>query len=117
MLLAQTYIPRKIKFLDYLRYIMCFKLWKKFAHLSLSGIVRRKQYEEIRLLLGKLNPPHDFMSQYEKKKWSNWPKLTMAQDGTPDTVARDLKNIAFILYNSNLPLKECVKVNFVFKIF
>lgn len=90
---------------------MCLKLWKKFAHLTLAGPIRRKEYDEIRLVLRKLNPPSDFMSQYEKCKWSSWPKLTMAQDTTPDMMARDLKNVTTVLYNSTLPLKECAKVN------
>lgn len=108
-------MPPKMKFLTYLRYIICFKLWKKIVHSSaLGGSNKRKEIEQIRLLLRKLNPPYDFMIQHEKYNWSNWPKLTMSPNGTPDAIERDLKNVTFVLYAANLSLKDCIKVNFVF---
>lgn len=77
----------------------------------MTSSVKRKELENIRLLLRGLNVPHDFMSQHEKYNWPNWPKLTMSPNGTPDTIQRDLKNVTFVLYGANLPLKECYKVN------
>ncbi|KAE9532780.1 hypothetical protein AGLY_009861 [Aphis glycines] len=109
-LLSEHPIPKKMKFLTYLRYILCFKLWKKIIHSSvMTSSVKRKELENIRLLLRGLNVPHDFMSQHEKYNWPNWPKLTMSPNGTPDTIQRDLKNVTFVLYGANLPLKECYK--------
>lgn len=78
----------------------------------MAGSVKRKELDNLRLLLRGLNVPNDFMSQHEKYNWSNWPKLTMSQNGTPDTIQRDLKNVSFVLYGANLSLKECYKVNF-----
>lgn len=114
-LLAERSMPTKMKYLTYLRYVLCFKLWKKTVHSStLDGLNKRKEMEQIRLLLRGLNPPCDFMSQHEKYNWSNWPKLTMSQNGTPATIERDLKNVTFVLYGANLSLKDCIKVNYIF---
>lgn len=103
-----------MNFLTYMRYILCFKLWKKIIHSSpgMAGSVKRKELENLRLLLRGLNVPNDFMTQHEKYNWPNWPKLTMSPNGTPDTIQRDLKNVTFVLYGANLSLKECYKVNF-----
>ncbi|XP_025196480.1 uncharacterized protein LOC112595467 [Melanaphis sacchari] len=109
-LLSEHPMPKNVKFLTYLRYILCFKLWKKIIHSSgMASSVKRKELDNIRLLLRGLNVPYDFMSQHEKYNWSNWPKLTMSPNGTPDTIQRDLKNVTFILYGANLSLKECYK--------
>lgn len=78
------------------------------------GFNKRKELEQIRLLMRGLNPPLDFIAQYEKYNWPNWPKLTMSPNGTPATIERDLKNVAFVLYKSKTPIKEFCKVNFVF---
>lgn len=115
-LLAERPIPTKLKFLTYLRYILCFKLWRKIV-LSLSVVIgfnKRKELEQIRILMRGLNPPLDFISQHERYNWPNWPKLTMSPNGTPATIERDLKNVAFVLYKSKTPIKEYFKVNFVF---
>lgn len=110
-LLAERPIPTKMKFLTYLRYILCFKLWKKTVHSStLDGLNKRKEMDQIKLLLRGLNPPRDFMTQHEKYNWSNWPKLTMSLNGTPATIERDLKNVTLVLYGENLSLKDCIKV-------
>lgn len=112
-LLAERPIPTKLKFLTYLRYILCFKLWRKIV-LSLSlviGFNKRKELEQIRMLMRGLNPPLDFISQHERYNWPNWPKLTMSPNGTPATIERDLKNVAFVLYKSKTPIKEYFKVN------
>lgn len=60
-----------------------------------------------------LMPPNDIISQFEKYNWSNWPKLTMTPNGTPETIKKDLKKITYVLYGANLSLKDCYKVNFV----
>jgi len=78
----------------------------------MAGSVKRKELENLRLLLRGLNVPNDFMSQHEKYNWPNWPKLTITPNGTPDSIQRDLKNVTFVLYGANLSLKECSKVNF-----
>ncbi|XP_022167589.1 uncharacterized protein LOC111031798 [Myzus persicae] len=110
-LLSEHPIPKKMNFLTYMRYILCFKLWKKIIHSSpgMAGSVKRKELENLRLLLRGLNVPNDFMTQHEKYNWPNWPKLTMSPNGTPDTIQRDLKNVTFVLYGANLSLKECYK--------
>lgn len=110
-LLSEHPIPKKMNFLTYMRYILCFKLWKKLIHSSpgMAGSVKRKELENLRLLLRGLNVPNDFMSQHEKNNWPNWPKLTMSPNGTPDSIQRDLKNVSFVLYGANLSLKECYK--------
>ncbi|KAL4119095.1 hypothetical protein QTP88_011953 [Uroleucon formosanum] len=110
-LLSEHPMPQKMIFLTYMRYILCFKLWKKIIHSSpgIAGSVKRKELENLRLLLRGLNVPNDFMSQHEKYNWSNWPKLTMSPNGTPDSIQRDLKNVSFVLYGANLSLKECYK--------
>lgn len=113
-LLAERPLPSKMKFLTYLRYILCFKLWKKLIlSSSLGSCNKRKEIEQIRLILRGLNPPRDFMSQHEKYNWSNWPKLTMSSNGTMDSIERDLKNVTFVLYGAKLLIKECYKVNFI----
>jgi len=78
----------------------------------MASAVKRKELENIRLLLRGLNAPYDFMIQHAKYNWANWPKLTMSPNGTPDTIQRDLKNLTFVLYHTTLSLKECYKVNF-----
>ncbi|XP_050542764.1 uncharacterized protein LOC126906291 isoform X4 [Daktulosphaira vitifoliae] len=108
-LLSQRPIPAKMEFFTYLRYIICFKLWKKTIFSTLNGANKRKEQDEIKILLRKLNPPHDFMDIYQKLKWPNWPKLTMSQSKTSEMLEKDLKNVTFILYNANLSLKECIK--------
>lgn len=116
-LLAERPIPSKMKFLTYLRYILCFKLWKKLIlSSSLGSCNKRKEIEQIRLLLRGLIPPRDFMSQHEKYNWSNWPKLTMSSNGNIDSIERDLKNVTFVLYGAKLLIKECYKVNIIFKL-
>lgn len=101
-------------FLTYLRYIICFKLWRKtiFRCSSVGGYNKKKEAEQIRLVLRNLIPPHDFMNLHEKYNWSNWPKLTMSPNGTPDMIQRDLKNVTIVLYTANLSLKDCIKVIF-----
>uniref|UniRef100_A0A2S2PEV5 Uncharacterized protein n=1 Tax=Schizaphis graminum TaxID=13262 RepID=A0A2S2PEV5_SCHGA len=109
-LLSEHPMPKTMNFLTYLRYILCFKLWKKIIHSSgMASSVKRKELENIRLLLRGLNAPYDFMIQHAKYNWANWPKLTMSPNGTPDTIQRDLKNLTFVLYNTTLSLKECYK--------
>jgi len=78
----------------------------------MAGSNKRKELENLRLLLRGLNVPDDFMTEHEKYNWPNWPKLTMSPNGTPDTIQRDLKNVSFVLYGANLSLKECYKVKF-----
>jgi len=115
-LLVERPIPKKLKFLTYLRYILCFKLWRKIVFsLAVVGFNKRKELEQIRLLMRGLNPPLDFIAQHEKYNWPNWPKLTMSPNGTPDTIERDLKNVAFVLYKSKTPIKEFFKVKFCFQ--
>lgn len=113
-LLAERPIPEKMNYLTYLRYIICFKLWRKtmFRCSSVGGYNKKKEVEQIRLVLRNLIPPQDFMNQYEKYNWSNWPKLTMSPNGTPDMIQRDLKNVTIVLYTANLSLKDCIKVIF-----
>lgn len=105
-----------MKFLTYLRYVLCFKLWKKLIHSSgIAATIKRKELENLRSLLRGLNVPYDFMTHHQKYNWSNWPKLTMSPNGTPDSIERDLKNVSFVLYGATLQLKECYKVNLVLK--
>jgi len=78
-----------------------------------ASSLKRKELENLRLLLRGLNVPNDFMIQHKKYNWSNWPKLIMSSNRTPDAIQRDLKNVTFILYGANLSLKECYKVNFI----
>ncbi|XP_003245158.1 uncharacterized protein LOC100569878 [Acyrthosiphon pisum] len=110
-LLGEHPMPKKINFLTYMRYILCFKLWKKIIHSSpgMAGSVKRKELENLRLLLRGLNVPNDFMSQHGNYNWPNWPKMTISSNGTPDSIQRDLKNVSFVLYGANLSLKECYK--------
>lgn len=103
-----------MKFLTYLRYILCFKLWKKAVHLSsLAGTDKRKEIDQMRLEVRNLTAPNDFMSQHVKYNWPSWPKLTMTPNGTSSTIARDLKNVTLVLFGANVSLRDCYKVNFV----
>lgn len=115
-LLIEYRIPQELKFLTYLRYIICFKLWKKtVSGSSLSSVQKRKELEQIRFTVRKLTPPRDFMEQHQKYNWPNWPKLTISLNSSPDMINMDLKKVNTILYTANLSLKDCIKVN-IFKI-
>jgi len=77
--------------------------------------VKRKELNILTSHLSRLNVPNDFMSQHKKYNWPNWPncsKLTMHSNEKQNSLRRDLKNITLFLYNENLPLKKCYKVNF-----
>lgn len=110
-LLIEYRIPQELKFLTYLRYIICFKLWKKTVIGScLNPVEKRKELEQIRFTVRKLTPPCDFMEQHQKYNWSNWPKLTISLNSSPDMINMDLKKVNTILYTANLSLKDCIKV-------
>ncbi|VVC25279.1 Hypothetical protein CINCED_3A003440 [Cinara cedri] len=109
-LLIEQHIPQELKFLTYLRYIICFKLWKKSINSSnLSPGQKRKELEQIRFTVRKLTPPHDFMEQHQKYNWPNWPKLTISFNSLPHMMNMDLKKVNMVLYTTNLSLKDCIK--------
>jgi len=74
--------------------------------------VKRKELDILTVYLSQMNVPNDFMSQYEKYNWPNWPKLTMCSNEKQYLIQRDIKNVSFVLYDENLSLKKCYKVNF-----
>jgi len=77
--------------------------------------VKSKELNILTSRLRRLNVPNDFMSQHEKYNWPNWPnclKLTMHSTEKQYSLQRDLKNVSLLLYDENLPLKKCYKVNF-----
>eukprot|EP00102_Acyrthosiphon_pisum_P021265 XP_016658475.1 PREDICTED: uncharacterized protein LOC100572211 isoform X2 [Acyrthosiphon pisum] len=107
-------MSKKINFLTYMRYILCFKLWRRLINSSSSmdESVKRKELEILTKYLKRLNVPNDFMSQHEKYNWPNWPncpKSIMYSNKKQHSSQIDLKNISLFLYDENLPLRKCYK--------
>ncbi|XP_016658476.1 uncharacterized protein LOC107883288 [Acyrthosiphon pisum] len=113
-LLSNHPMPRKINFLTYMRYILCFKLWKRLINnsSSMGESVKRNKLEILTKYLEQLNVPNDFMSQYEKYNWPNWPtfpKSIMYSNKKQHSSQIDLKKISLFLYDENFPIKKCYK--------